>query len=86
MAGTATVTFFHHSGFSVAVKDILLVFDYWRGENGALPQAACIFKISLLLYKKGSHRTIMSAAAFFPCFDHFTVTLIFFQMPLAPIA
>ena len=40
MAGTATVTFFHHSGFSVAVKDILLVFDYWRGENGALPQAA----------------------------------------------
>ena len=40
MAGTATVTFFHHSGFSVAVEKTLLVFDYWRGENGALPENA----------------------------------------------
>lgn len=36
MAGTATVTYYHHSGFSVAVNETLLVFDYWRGEDGAL--------------------------------------------------
>ena len=40
MAGTATVTFFHHSGFSVAVGKTLLIFDYWRGQDGALPDAA----------------------------------------------
>ena len=42
MAGTATVTFFHHSGFSVAVEDTLLIFDYWRGENDDLPKNAWI--------------------------------------------
>lgn len=36
MAGKATVTYFHHSGFSVAVGDTLLIFDYWRGENGEI--------------------------------------------------
>lgn len=40
MAGTATVTYYHHSGFSVAVNETLLVFDYWRGEDGALPLRA----------------------------------------------
>lgn len=40
MAGEATVTFFHHSGFSVAVEDTLLIFDYWRGENQSLPRGA----------------------------------------------
>ena len=40
MAGTATVTYFHHSGFSVAVKDTLLIFDYWRGERNDLPKGA----------------------------------------------
>lgn len=34
MADTATVTFFHHSGLSVEIKDTLLIFDYWRGEDG----------------------------------------------------
>ena len=33
MPGKATVTYFHHSGFSVAVDSTLLVFDYWRGDN-----------------------------------------------------
>ena len=32
----AAVTYFHHSGFTVSVKDTLLVFDYWRGEKGEL--------------------------------------------------
>lgn len=33
-----TVTYYHHSGFSVAMVDILLVFDYWTGEHGELPE------------------------------------------------
>ena len=33
----ATVTYFHNSGFMVRTGSILLVFDYWRGEDGALP-------------------------------------------------
>ena len=33
-----TVTYYHHSGFSVAMDDILLVFDYWTGEHGELPE------------------------------------------------
>ena len=38
MADTAAVTFFHHSGLAVTVGKTMLVFDYWRGENGALPE------------------------------------------------
>ena len=33
-----TVTYYHHSGFSVAMDDVLLVFDYWTGEHGELPE------------------------------------------------
>ncbi len=33
------VTYYYHSGFSVASEDILLVFDYWRGTAGKLPEA-----------------------------------------------
>ena len=40
MSGTANITFYHHSGFSVAVGETLLVFDYWRGENHSLPYGA----------------------------------------------
>ena len=40
MEKTATVTYFHHSGFTVEVEDTLLVFDYWRGEHDDLPLAA----------------------------------------------
>ena len=40
MAGKAIVTYFHHSGFTVAVEKTLLVFDYWRGENGELTEQA----------------------------------------------
>jgi len=32
------VTYYHHSGFSVAAGNLLLVFDYWRGEHGELPE------------------------------------------------
>lgn len=30
------VVYYLHSGFSCALGDVLLVFDYWRGENGRL--------------------------------------------------
>ena len=33
-----TVTYYHHSGFSVVMDDVLLVFDYWTGEHGELPE------------------------------------------------
>lgn len=36
MSAVATVTFFHHAGLMAAVEDTLLVFDYWRGENGEI--------------------------------------------------
>lgn len=35
---TALITYYHHSGFTVAVKDTLLVFDYWRGEHGEIDE------------------------------------------------
>ena len=31
------ITHYYHSGFSVASKRTLAVFDYWRGEHGELP-------------------------------------------------
>lgn len=38
----ASVTFFYNSGFSVEVGEILLIFDYWRGDQGQLPRRAWI--------------------------------------------
>lgn len=38
MAQSFTVTYYHHSGFSVAWEKVLLVFDYWLGEQGELPE------------------------------------------------
>lgn len=32
------ITYYHHSGFSAALDDVLLVFDYWLGENEELPE------------------------------------------------
>lgn len=34
-----TVTYYYHSGFSVASGDVLLVFDYWRGKANRFPEA-----------------------------------------------
>jgi len=33
-----TITYYHHSGFSVASGDVLLVFDYWTGKARKLPE------------------------------------------------
>ena len=52
MADTATVTYFHHSGFTVAVQDTLLVFDYWRGEHDELPLNAQLKDTDFEGYKR----------------------------------
>ncbi len=31
------ITYYHHSGFSAALDETLLIFDYWTGEHGELP-------------------------------------------------
>ncbi len=38
MTQSYDITHYYHSGFSVANGDTLLVFDYWRGENGELTE------------------------------------------------
>lgn len=38
LAQFVNMTYYHHSGFSAAVDDILLVFDYWLGERQELPE------------------------------------------------
>ena len=52
MAGKATVTYFHHSGFSVAVGDTLMVFDYWRGENGEINKDNALTEKDLAGYQQ----------------------------------
>lgn len=39
MNASALITYYVHSGFSVAINGVLLLFDYWLGRNGELPQA-----------------------------------------------
>ena len=38
MVQSFDITHYYHSGFSVAGGDTLLVFDYWRGEEGELTE------------------------------------------------
>ena len=38
MSKTMTITYYHHSGFSVASENVLLVFDYWTGKAKKLPE------------------------------------------------
>ena len=38
MSQSYDIVHYYHSGFSVANGDTLLVFDYWRGENGELAE------------------------------------------------
>lgn len=38
MGKMMTVTYYHHSGFSVASGDVLLIFDYWTGKEKKLPE------------------------------------------------
>ena len=38
MGKMMTVTYYHHSGFSVSSGNVLLIFDYWTGKQKKLPQ------------------------------------------------
>ena len=38
MGQSLTVTYYHHSGFSIAWEKVLLVFDYWLGEQDDVPE------------------------------------------------
>ena len=46
------VTHYYHSGFSVSHEDTLLVFDYWRGEEGELTAELQLSEAELLTYKQ----------------------------------
>ncbi len=52
MTNQVTVTYLHHSGFMAAVGDTLLVFDYWRGEDNALPKKARITENDFKPFKR----------------------------------
>ena len=52
MSKKMTVTYYHHSGFSVASGDVLLVFDYWRGKASKIPEALGITPETLARYNE----------------------------------
>ena len=52
MSKKMTVTYYYHSGFSVASEDILLVFDYWRGMGDKFPEALGITPEVLARYNQ----------------------------------
>ena len=52
MNHSLTVTYYHHSGFSVATEDTLLIFDYWLGEKDMLPEEKRITLEMLNRYKR----------------------------------
>ena len=46
------ITYYMHSGFSCAVGDTLLIFDYWQGEHGELRDNKRIRPDEFTKYKK----------------------------------
>lgn len=53
MPGKVTVTYFHHSGFSAAVGDTLLIFDYWQGDSTwPLPEEARLTQADFAAFKQ----------------------------------
>lgn len=52
MEKNITVTYYQHSGFSCAMGDVLLVFDYWRGRGITLPAEAELTEEKLQRYRQ----------------------------------
>lgn len=52
MGNQVSVTYFHHSGFSVGCGDTLMVFDYWRGENQELQGQLLLSEADFKGYKQ----------------------------------
>lgn len=47
------ITYYQHSGFTCAMDDVLLVFDYWRGEEpNVLPEEAGLKEETLRAYRQ----------------------------------
>ncbi|MBR1585996.1 MAG: MBL fold metallo-hydrolase [Clostridia bacterium] len=78
----ATVTYYYHSGFSVAVGETLLIFDYWRGDRGQLPRRAWITDWELrkyeqvLVFVSHSHEDHYDTAIFSWDYHHLPITYI----------
>lgn len=78
----ATVTYFFHSGFSVAVEDTLLIFDYWRGDQGQLPRRAWITDWELkkyeqvLVFVSHDHEDHFDEAIYAWDYEHLPITYI----------
>ena len=51
MSKTLIITHYYHSGFSVADENVLLVFDYWRGEEGELTPELELTGVELAKYR-----------------------------------
>lgn len=65
MESTASVTYLYHSGLLVKVGDAAMLFDYWRGEDDAFPEAARIDKSDF----EGCKRLLVFVSHAHP--DHF---------------
>ncbi len=52
MTDTASVTYLHHSGLLARVGDVFMLFDYWRGEDDAFPEAAQLVREDFAACKK----------------------------------
>lgn len=78
----ATVTYFYNSGFSVAVGETLLIFDYWRGDHGQLPRRAWITDWELkkytqvLVFVSHEHADHYDSAIFSWDYTHLPITYI----------
>jgi len=48
---TLMITHYYHSGFSVADDQVMLVFDYWRGEEGELTPELELTGVELTKFK-----------------------------------
>lgn len=78
----ATVTYFYNSGFSVAVGEVLLIFDYWRGDQGQLPRRAWITDWELKKYRQvvvfvsHSHKDHYDSAIISWDFTHLPITYV----------
>lgn len=82
MERQAIVTYFYNSGFTVAVGETLLVFDYWRGDQGQLPRRAWITDWELkkheqvLVFVSHSHKDHFDSAIFSWDYSHLPITYI----------
>ena len=52
MGSILDITYYMHSGFSCAIGDTLLIFDYWLGEHGELRESKRIQTEEIRKYKQ----------------------------------